>query len=223
MIGHTTIVYITRFLTAFIAYLCAIIPAGYMRAWVAKKCGDSTAEDAGFLTFNPFTHIDPIGFIMLVFFNIGWGRQIPVNPLNIEGPWRKTKIALALFSDALTHFVLASIALVIFVSSFNAESLLSGQSLSSWSFSLASILGAFISLNIFLILISLITNIFLLALVTLSQNSTQYLPQYYYLILIAPLIIILIFGNQIEQAIYWAMVHAAQFLIWLLGILPKGK
>jgi hypothetical protein len=33
--------------------------------WVAYRCGDNTAKDAGRLTLNPLAHIDPFGSVIL--------------------------------------------------------------------------------------------------------------------------------------------------------------
>ena len=60
--------------------------------WVALKCGDPTARDAGRLTFNPIPHIDPFMTILLpallIFsgstFIIGGAKPVPVNPYNFK-------------------------------------------------------------------------------------------------------------------------------------------
>ena len=35
-------------------------------AWVARRCGDNTAQRAGRLTLNPLAHIDPMGLLMVM-------------------------------------------------------------------------------------------------------------------------------------------------------------
>ena len=60
--------------------------------WVALHLGDTTARDAGRLTFNPIPHIDPIGSIaipLLSFISAGsvfiaWAKPVPVNPANFR-------------------------------------------------------------------------------------------------------------------------------------------
>ena len=63
--------------------------------WVAKKCGDRTAEMLGRLTANPIKHIDPIGTIILPIilvyvggFIFGWAKPVPVAWRNLNNPRR---------------------------------------------------------------------------------------------------------------------------------------
>lgn len=68
-------------------------------AWVAMKCGDDTARDAGRVSLNPIVHMDLIGTVILplimIFspsgisrFLIGGAKPVPVNPLNLRHPNR---------------------------------------------------------------------------------------------------------------------------------------
>jgi Zn-dependent protease len=58
----------------------------YAHAKVAAMCGDSTPVLGGRVTVNPMVHIDPIGFIALLFIGFGWGRPVSINPLNFRKP-----------------------------------------------------------------------------------------------------------------------------------------
>ncbi len=51
----------------------------YARGMVAKKMGDDTAEREGRLTLNPFSHIDPMGSLLLCITCIGWPKHMPIN------------------------------------------------------------------------------------------------------------------------------------------------
>ena len=62
---------------------------------VAYLFGDDTAYRYGRLTFNPVSHIDPVGTIMLLLVGFGWAKPVPVNYNNLH-PAR-----LGLFSVAL--------------------------------------------------------------------------------------------------------------------------
>ena len=59
--------------------LFAVTIHEYAHGRAALALGDPTAKNAGRLTLNPITHIDPIGAICLVFFNFGWAKPVPVN------------------------------------------------------------------------------------------------------------------------------------------------
>lgn len=64
--------------------------------WVAWKLGDDTAYNLGRVTFNPLSHIDPVGTIiipgLLVFsgtgFIFGWAKPVPVNFGRLGSPRR---------------------------------------------------------------------------------------------------------------------------------------
>jgi Zn-dependent protease len=47
---------------------------------MARLLGDPTAERQGRLSFNPLSHIDWVGLMMLIFFGIGWAKPVPINP-----------------------------------------------------------------------------------------------------------------------------------------------
>ena len=44
----------------------------FAHAWVARLCGDDTADSKGRLTLNPFSHVDPFGAILLLLTGFGW-------------------------------------------------------------------------------------------------------------------------------------------------------
>ena len=48
-----------------IILIFSVIIHEYMHGWMADRLGDSTARDAGRLTLNPVSHIDPVGSILL--------------------------------------------------------------------------------------------------------------------------------------------------------------
>ena len=64
-------------------------------AWVAYRCGDSTAKNMGRMTLNPIVHIDPFMTILLpaiLFYTTGFifggAKPVPVNPFNLRHPLR---------------------------------------------------------------------------------------------------------------------------------------
>jgi len=79
-------------------------------AWMAKRCGDPTAEMLGRLTINPMAHADLLGTIilpsvMLLFpgfgrFLIGWAKPVPVSPANFKHP-RRDDILVSLAGPAM--------------------------------------------------------------------------------------------------------------------------
>lgn len=72
---------------------------GYMADWL----GDPTARLQGRLTLNPFSHIDPLGSVILpavlVFTGspllIGYAKPVPYNPYNLRGKYAEGLVAFA--------------------------------------------------------------------------------------------------------------------------------
>lgn len=84
----------------------------YAHAKVADILGDATPRLAGRLTLNPVSHIDPIGFLMLILVRFGWAKPVPINPYNFADPRRGTLyVSLA---GPLSNFFFAWIVAIIF-------------------------------------------------------------------------------------------------------------
>ena len=77
--------------------------------------GDHTARMQGRLNLNPLSHIDPVGFFMLVFAHIGWGKPVEINPRNFD---RKISMsageAIVAFAGPLMNFILAFVLMIIY-------------------------------------------------------------------------------------------------------------
>ena len=61
--------------------LVAITFHEYAHALAATKLGDDTPRLQDRLNLNPLSHIDPIGFILLLFVGFGWGKPVEINAL----------------------------------------------------------------------------------------------------------------------------------------------
>jgi Zn-dependent protease len=70
--------------------LFAITIHEYSHGRAALAFGDPTAKNAGRLTMNPLTHLDPIGAICLFLFNFGWAKPVPVNVRYFKNIKRET-------------------------------------------------------------------------------------------------------------------------------------
>ena len=78
---------------------------------VALKLGDTTARDAGRLTFNPIKHIDIWGLLMMAIFRFGWAKSVPVDMRNFKHPVRDMAITAA--AGPISNVILAFFALCI--------------------------------------------------------------------------------------------------------------
>jgi Zn-dependent protease len=63
--------------------------------WMSYQLGDPTARNLGRLTLNPIKHIDPIGFLCMVFFRFGWAKPVPVNARYYKKPRRDMALVAA--------------------------------------------------------------------------------------------------------------------------------
>ena len=73
---------ILRLLFSIPGVLIAITFHEFAHAKVADILGDDTPRREGRISLNPLMHIDPFGFIMLIFAGFGWGKPVNVNPRN---------------------------------------------------------------------------------------------------------------------------------------------
>ena len=120
---------ILKIVVAVLALLIAIIGHEIMHGWVAYKYGDMTAKNAGRLTINPISHIDPIGSLlvpaMMYFvpmllgsdsgFLFGWAKPVPVNirtVVNNGGYNAAMQVSLAGITYNFILAALASVALL---------------------------------------------------------------------------------------------------------------
>jgi Zn-dependent protease len=85
-------------------------------AWVAAKCGDTTAKMLGRLTINPIKHIDLIGTIIVPIviavisdfkFIFGWAKPVPINWSQLAKP--KRDMALVALAGPAANIVMAII------------------------------------------------------------------------------------------------------------------
>ena len=73
--------------------------------FVAYKLGDPTARNLGRLSLNPIKHVDPIGFICMLFFGFGWAKPVPINARYFKNP--KRGMALTGVAGPISNLLLA--------------------------------------------------------------------------------------------------------------------
>ena len=98
-------------------FLFAVIIHEYAHGWMAKRFGDSTAEDAGRLTFNPAPHIDPLGTVVFPMIGVylgfvfGWARPVPINSRNFSD--YKKGLFWVSFAGPLSNIIFGTVAAII--------------------------------------------------------------------------------------------------------------
>lgn len=96
------------FLLAFPGRILALSLHEFAHAWVANRCGDTTAKLMGRMTINPLKHLDPLGTVMMLVVGFGWARPVPVNPRNYRDYRRDDlKVSLAGVTMNLIMFLVS--------------------------------------------------------------------------------------------------------------------
>ena len=87
----------------------------FAHAYAAYKLGDDTPKMQGRLNLNPLSHIDPFGFILLIFAHIGWGKPVQINPRNFDRKFSMSAgEAIVSVAGPAMNFILAIVFTVIY-------------------------------------------------------------------------------------------------------------
>lgn len=102
--------YLTTLILTLPAVIVAITFHEFAHAWMADRLGDTTPRYQGRLTLNPLAHLDPVGFILLIFAHVGWGKPVQINPNNFTSNKSKGACeALVSFAGPAMNFIIAII------------------------------------------------------------------------------------------------------------------
>ncbi|MBI5248455.1 MAG: site-2 protease family protein, partial [Desulfomonile tiedjei] len=101
-------------------FLLAITVHEFTHGYVAYRLGDPTAKLAGRLTFNPISHLDLFGTIVLVLTRtIGWAKPVPVDARYLRNP-RRDMLWISLGGPAANLVTAAVLAVVLHAIAFAA-------------------------------------------------------------------------------------------------------
>lgn len=99
--------------------LVAITFHEFAHAFAATKLGDDTPRLEDRLNLNPLSHIDPIGFVLLLFVGFGWGRPVEINPRNFDRKYSSDAgEAIVAAAGPLMNFFLAIVFTLIYCAIF---------------------------------------------------------------------------------------------------------
>lgn len=106
---------LSRYILPYGGLMIAFTVHEFAHAWVTDRLGDPTPRYLKRLTLNPLNHIDPVGFLALIFFRVGWGKPVPINPYYYRHPRRdllltsvagiSANLALAIISTFLLYIL----------------------------------------------------------------------------------------------------------------------
>lgn len=91
------------------AILVGLTVHEFAHAYVADKLGDKTPKFQGRLTLNPFSHIDIIGFVMILLIGFGWAKPVQINPSALKRGYKdEIKVSVAgVTANIVTAFIFA--------------------------------------------------------------------------------------------------------------------
>ena len=110
---ETVVRYLLDFLFTLPVILVSLSVHELSHGLISDKLGDPTARNMGRLTLNPIKHIDPFGFIALLFFHVGWAKPVMVDTRYFKKP--KRDMALTALAGPVSNFILAVLFSFIFV------------------------------------------------------------------------------------------------------------
>lgn len=93
--------------------LFAITLHEFAHGFVSWKLGDPTAKNAGRLTLNPLSHLDPLGAVCMLLFHMGWAKPVPINPWYYKN--KKLGIILTSLAGPLMNILTGGISIFVMV------------------------------------------------------------------------------------------------------------
>lgn len=223
-----------------LTYFVSVPILGYFRAWVAKKMGDDTPQELGFLSINPVEHVSFLwlGVLLVLRTNFAFGRYIPINPSNIYGKWRWFKLSCAYLSDAFMGMVISTISLFIFVAALRVHpaalaqkmfndgttGLLSSianyfpfRSASNFEVILALLLLSIVVFNILLAAFNVIINVFYIIFFAFFSPNVNSIDHVNWIMFIAPLIALSFLITPVGFVMYKFIFSVATLFGLLIG------
>ena len=83
----------------------------WVKARVSAAMGDAAPKHNGFITWNPLKFFEPIGFFMLMYFQVGWGRPVTTSPFYYKD--KRKGIALTYAAPIVANLLVGMVAIVL--------------------------------------------------------------------------------------------------------------
>lgn len=138
--------YLLSLLLTLPGVIIAITFHEFAHAYAAYKLGDDTPRMQGRLNLNPLSHMDPIGFVLLIFAHIGWGKPVQINPRNFDRKYSMPKgEAIVSVAGPVMNFVLALVFTIIY---FVILKFVPGIILTQWGAIVITMISSAIIVNV---------------------------------------------------------------------------
>lgn len=204
----------------FLTYVWVVTLLGYTRAYVAHRMGDSTAAMLGYMTFDPIKHVSPFAFAMLFILRVGWGNSVPIYLSNIQGSYARLRRAIALFSDSILAFFLATVSLIMFYGMVVVypNILVDIKLVPSIVAVLVKFLIATYSLSLFLMILNMVINLSIWLLWVFSKKSSLYNPYIFAFAIVLPTLVYFFLGTHVHILMQYLVAIVASGFYRLLGM-----
>lgn len=232
-------VYTVDFIATIICVLCAYVIsvplANSATALVARLFGDETAADEGFLSLNPLHHIDALGLYLVIFFGLGWGAQVPVNPSHIKTRHKTLATLLTFATESIVALIVALVSLVLLMVFYGLPSVIFAAQImatrlmplhefaqafperSSGAIVGAIILLAFVFFNLFIASLSAILNSFRCFFAISIEKNYKIVERADQIMLFGPLIALFFFADIVRALLLYVTVQGAYAIAHLFG------
>lgn len=230
------------------AYFISHTINGMLQTLTTDALGDPTARDAGYLSPDPMKHFNPFGyFIGLIIFGIGWFQSVPITTNAFTGKSRYLKMFIALFSETFYSIGLAIASLTTAIGAFgpkltlsliarvfpfygwfifklfsktatlNLATLFSGQPAAT--IVISTLLVTITYLNLFIALFSIIHNSFRYIIEIGFDKGYSYIEYADYLFILGPLLVLIVFGDIIQQMLFSFCYQATIIISAVFGLI----
>lgn len=210
--------------TRLIIVIIALTVHEYAHGWVAWKLGDSTAKSSGRLSLNPLRHLDPIGFLCMLFFRFGWARPVPIDTRNFKNPRRD--MALTGLAGPVANLILAFVILIPYEIIYSLAEAGALNNIGTFGVNLISALISFVASFHFMNITLALFNFFPVPPLDGSRVLYAVLPDKYYFgvmkyerYISLGIMALLLFGV-LDRPLMWLSNAVSNGMIWLIECLP---
>ncbi len=210
--------------TRLIIVIIALTVHEYAHGWVAWKLGDSTAKSSGRLSLNPLRHLDPIGFLCMLFFRFGWARPVPIDTRNFKNPRRD--MALTGLAGPVANLILAFVILIPYEIIYSLAEAGVFNNISAFGVNLISVVISFVASFHFMNITLALFNFFPVPPLDGSRVLYAVLPDKYYFgvmkyerYISLGIMALLLFGV-LDRPLMWLSNAVSNGMIWLIECLP---
>ena len=210
--------------TRLIIVIIALTVHEYAHGWVAWKLGDSTAKSSGRLSLNPLRHLDPIGFLCMLFFRFGWARPVPIDTRNFKKPRRD--MALTGLAGPVANLILAFVILIPYEIIYSLAEACVFNNISAFGVNLISVVISFVASFHFMNITLALFNFFPVPPLDGSRVLYAVLPDKYYFgvmkyerYISLGIMALLLFGV-LDRPLMWLSNAVSNGMIWLIECLP---